>query len=130
MKTAYAAYVTELTDKILETKMPDSYIFKQFLLTIDWIAENETYLIPILMYELKLYRKGGFAPVVNQCVNCHQNKELVAFSISEGGVLCANCRYLDTHTLNRSLRVIKLLLMFFNFGLYNVVSISINNSII
>src|SRR5699024_11854702 len=64
MKTAYAAYVTELTDKILETKMPDSYIFKQFLLTIDWIAENETYLIPILMYELKLYRKGGFAPVV------------------------------------------------------------------
>ncbi len=128
MKTAYAAYVTELTDKILETKMPDSYIFKQFLLTIDWIAENETYLIPILMYELKLYRKGGFAPVVNQCVNCHQNKELVAFSISEGGVLCANCRYLDTHPLNISPRVIKLLHTFLNVGLEQVGSISIKAS--
>lgn len=128
IKTAYTAYVAELTDKLLDTKEPDVYIYNQFMLTIDWIAENTDSMIPILMYELKLYKKGGFAPVVDRCVNCQRDSNLTVFSINEGGMLCSNCRNVDSYALNLSSRVMKLLNLFLQVDLDQVGSISVKQT--
>lgn len=126
-RTAYASYVTELTEKVLEVKQPDSYLYKQFLLTLEWIAKEEDVDIPILMYEMKVFQKGGFAPIVDKCIHC-QNKQmtLTAFSIKEGGLLCHKHVHLDPHPINLPQAIIKMLPILLHVGLERIGNISVS----
>lgn len=106
IKTAYVAYIMELTDKLIEEKHPEPFIYEQFIQTMHWInsfsGAEYSIEIPVMMYELKLYAYGGFAPVVDHCVNCQgKNKQIVAFSIQQGGLLCFKC----AHSNQRALRI-------------------------
>lgn len=125
IKTAYAAYVAELTDKIMEEKEPDLYIFNQFQYTMNYIAENEEAEIPVMMYEMKLYKKGGFAPTINRCVNCGGNEIPMSFSLNEGGLLCSRCRHVDPESLLLPKAIIKLLYVLSEVGLERVNNISV-----
>ncbi|WP_404453045.1 DNA repair protein RecO [Virgibacillus necropolis] len=125
MKTAFTAFVVELTDKLLEAEEPDYYIYEQLAKTIAWIVENDDADIPIMMYELKLYKKGGFAPTVDSCVNCGRKEDLVSFSIAEGGLLCNRCASIDQHAIALPKSVAKLLRIFLEVGLEQVGTITI-----
>src|SRR5690625_6058774 len=98
IKTAYAAYITELSDKLLETKESATYLYTQLSNTLVWLNDKTEYIIPIIMYELKLFVKGGFAPIVDRCINCNNTIELYSFSIKEGGLLCKQCTTIDSHS--------------------------------
>lgn len=124
IKTSYAAYITELTDKLLDSEVPDPFLFEQFHQTMIWISENEDADIPIIMYELKLFEKGGFAPTVNRCTNCGNKNVPFSFSISEGGMLCTKCRHLDERAITLSDSLAKLLHVFLSVGLERIGTIS------
>ena len=125
IKTAYAAYITELTDKLMETKQPDKYLYEQLTNTLIWLNDKSNYIIPIIMYELKLYKKGGFAPVVEHCVICNNPVDLHAFSIKEGGLLCKQCAHKDIHSLAITPNLLKLLPIFLNAGIEQIGTISV-----
>ncbi len=125
VKTAYASYVSELTDKLLDDRRPDYYLFDQFRLTFDWISDHNEYEIPVLMYELKLFKKGGFAPVVDACVQCGKKNSPYAFSIREGGLLCTQCKAFDPEAVMLSDVLVRLLYIFSTVGLERVNSISL-----
>lgn len=125
VKTAYTAYITELTDKLLDDKAADSFIYEQLYATMQWISDKEDYEIPIMMYELKLFAKGGFAPIVSHCINCGSNNGPFAFSISEGGLLCNKCSYLDEIKIVLTDTQVKLLQIFQSIGLEQVGEISV-----
>ncbi len=125
IKTAYAAYLVELTDKLMEERQPDPFIYKQLTLTLNWMNEEEEFMIPLLMYELKLFAKGGFAPVVDQCVNCGRNESLKSFSIQEGGVLCEQCFTRDERAVLLHPKIMKLFQVFLHVGLERIGSISV-----
>ncbi|WP_373892839.1 DNA repair protein RecO [Virgibacillus natechei] len=125
IKTAYTAYIAELTDKLTDFQTPDIYIYDQLYQTMNWIAENEDVDIPVMMYELKLFTKGGFAPTVDRCVNCGNRETISAFSIAEGGLLCNRCRHLDHEAISIPSSVAKLLYVFQRIELERVGSISV-----
>ncbi|MBM7597935.1 DNA repair protein RecO (recombination protein O) [Virgibacillus halotolerans] len=125
IKTAYAAYVTELTDKLMETKSPDVYLFDELYQTMSWIKEHEDADIPLMMYELKLFHKGGFAPTVDQCSNCGSKETPFAFSIAEGGFLCRRCMNLDPQAVMLPNAAAKLLNICSNVALSQVGTISV-----
>ncbi|WP_163970029.1 DNA repair protein RecO [Oceanobacillus halotolerans] len=125
IKTAYAAYIIELTDKLLESREPDGYLYDQLFQTLTWIADNEESEVPMMMYELKMYQKGGFAPTVDHCVNCGKKASSYTFSIAEGGLLCERCQYLDPQSRDVSPVIPKLLQLFLNVGLEQVGNISV-----
>lgn len=125
IKTALTAFVVELTDKLLDDNEPDYYLYDQLTLTLNWISEKEDADIPIMMYELKMYKKGGFAPTVDQCVNCHRREELVHFSISEGGLLCNRCTNIDPHSFSLPKSLVKLIRILLEVGLEQVGTITI-----
>lgn len=125
IKTAYASYMTELIDKLLDQQSPDPYIYEQFHLTMKWLSEKNEIEIPIMMYELKLFRKAGFAPVVDRCVHCHNKSNNYAFSISEGGLLCNYCQQIDKHSTILPQAVAKFFNLFLNVGLERIGTISI-----
>jgi len=126
IKTAYASYITELTDKLMDTKDSDVYIFTQLEQTMSWINEmEEDAMIPVMMYELKLYKKAGFAPFVDGCVNCRSKAPPFSFSVQEGGLLCSKCSSLDVHRIPLSERAAKLLYVFLEIGIERVGSITV-----
>lgn len=125
IKTAYAAYLTELTDKLMDSQSPDIYLFDELYQTMCWIEENEGADIPIMMYELKLFSKGGFAPTVDKCSNCGGKEMPFAFSIAEGGLLCRRCMSMDEQAVILPDATAKLLYIFSNVALERVGTISI-----
>lgn len=125
VKTAYTAYITELTDKLVDEKTPDPFLYDQLFETMSWIAEKEDSEIPIMMYELKLFTKGGFAPILSHCTKCGTKEGPFSFSIPEGGLLCTRCRYLDPTAIVLSNTQVKLLYIFQSVGLEQVGEVSV-----
>ncbi|OZU89940.1 DNA repair protein RecO [Virgibacillus indicus] len=125
IKTAYTAYITELTDKLFDEKAPDPFLYDELYRTMCWISDNEDADIPIMMYELKLFTKGGFAPTVDKCVNCGSRGTPFAFSIKEGGLLCSQCRSMDYDAIALPIAVAKLFNLFATISLDRVGSVSV-----
>lgn len=125
IKTAYAAYIGELSDKLLESKKPVPHLFDQFLQTLDWMKTHDEVTIPIMMYEMKIFEEGGFGPVVHHCVNCGKKEAPFLFSIKEGGLLCRNCHSLDINGIPMSNTLVKLIYTFAKVGLEQVGTISV-----
>lgn len=125
VKTAYTAFITELTDKLMDSQSPDSYLFDQLYQTMRWIEDNEDADVPIMMYELKLFSKGGFAITADQCANCGNKEAPYAFSIAEGGLLCRRCMNMDERAVALPNSIAKLLHIISNVGLERIGTISI-----
>lgn len=111
-RTSYTAYIIELTDKIIEERKPAPFLFDELIQTVYWINDQEDYHIPLMMYEMKLFEYGGFAPVVDRCVNCHQKYPFIGFSVQEGGALCERCASLDPYATPLPPSLWKMLLIF------------------
>lgn len=127
-KTAYASYIIELTDKIIERSEADAFLYDQLNYTLNWIDEKDEFLIPVIMYELKLYKKGGFAPITSHCVNCGNTNYPFAFSIQEGGLLCVQCKQLDHRSVLLENAVSRLLPILENVGLERIGNISVKDT--
>lgn len=87
-----AAFVLELTEKIISQELPQPGIFN---LLIEFLKELEIRkkenLTLVLAYEIKLIRMLGTFPHLKCCVECGSNDELKHFSINQGGVVCSKC---------------------------------------
>ncbi|WP_010531022.1 DNA repair protein RecO [Lentibacillus jeotgali] len=125
IKTAYGSYIVELTDKLTDSHLPNHYLFDQLYQTLNWIAEYEDADIPIMMYELKLFNTGGFAPIVDKCVNCGNGSGPFAFSIGEGGLLCTACQHLDHNAVPLPNNLARLLHIFSEVALERIGNISV-----
>ncbi|MFB1050784.1 DNA repair protein RecO [Paraliobacillus sp. JSM ZJ581] len=127
VKTAYTSYLAELTEKTLDQQVVESYLYEQFFFSLQAIEANKDSDIIMMMYELKLFKKAGFAPVLSQCVHCERKESTYAFSIQEGGFLCSKCKYLDNHAVSLSEKLTKLLQIFSQVDLQQVGNISVKN---
>ncbi|MEN2465009.1 DNA repair protein RecO [Ornithinibacillus sp. FSL M8-0202] len=125
IKTAYAAYLMELTDKLLDEHVPNLEIYTQLTETLEWISNHHDVDIPLMMYEMKLYRVGGFAPTVDCCAHCGEKNPPFTFSMIEGGLLCSKCRHFDPESVPLSNSVVKLLYIFSSVGLERVGNVSV-----
>ncbi|MDQ0351052.1 DNA repair protein RecO (recombination protein O) [Alkalibacillus filiformis] len=126
-KTAYATYMGELTTKILTERERNRPLFRELLESFERMEEDVPELAISLMYELKLYHVGGFAPVVNQCVNGHVNDPIAGFSVSEGGVVCEQCRHRATDVFVLSPNVYHVLRLMSNKSLTKIKDVSIKD---
>jgi len=127
VKTAYATYIVEFTDKIVQEKERELFLYEELLHTLQWINDHEEYMVPIFMYELKLLQKAGIAPVVSFCVNCQTKQFPFVFSVREGGLLCDRCRHLDEHAFVIEDNLVKVLSLLLNVSIKRVGNISVKD---
>lgn len=125
IKTAYTAYIIELTDKILEARNPEPLLYDQLQKTLQHIDQGEQYTIPVIMYELKMYQAGGFAPVLDYCVHCTRQQPPYTFSVQEGGFLCPHCSGIDIYTMTIPHAFSKILPILLHAGLEKIGNISV-----
>src|SRR5699024_6672010 len=85
--------------------------------------------IPIMMYELKLYDMGGFAPIVDRRSASGARAGSFLFSIRAGGLLCTQCCSLDRDAVSLPDPLVWMLYIFTATGLERVGSINIKEQI-
>jgi DNA repair protein RecO (recombination protein O) len=98
-KTAYASYLSELTDEITELQDKNEELFQLLFLVLKLLDESreEEAERLIRIFEVKLLVLAGLIPVLDTCTGCGKGiSHSARFSLSLGGVVCPNCFSLDS----------------------------------
>ncbi|WP_089738871.1 DNA repair protein RecO [Gracilibacillus ureilyticus] len=123
--TAYASFIAELTDKVLDPKKYNPIYYTQLLQTLKWLEQDKDPEILSMIYEWKMFQAAGIAPVIDHCVNCGRKENLSHFSIQEGGVLCSSCQQKDAYAFFLNENLYKLLKIFSWVELERIGNISV-----
>lgn len=116
-KTAYAAYLMELTDRMLGENERNAPLFVQLKASLDAIDEDKDPQIVTNIYELKMLSIAGYMPVLGECVSCGSKEGTMTVSISLGGTVCARCRHTDPGSIAVSETALKLLRLFLHMDI-------------
>lgn len=123
--TAYSSYIVELTDKSVEDKKPNPYLFELLYQTLNYLNEGYDQDVLMNIYEMKMLSVLGLNPTLNQCSVCGSTDGHFSFSIREGGLLCHRCTGQDPYHLPLSPGAVRLLRLFYYFDLSRLGNISV-----
>ena len=84
--------------KKLEGNYPHERIFKFFIECLNLLEKSKEPRYVLSVFLIKMLYIFGVKPIFNECVICG-GKEIVNFSIKEGGTLCTNCATQNTEAL-------------------------------
>jgi DNA repair protein RecO (recombination protein O) len=96
MKSAYASYVAEMVDRMLEDGDGSAVLYDQLDAALKAIEEGKDAQIVTHIFELHMLKIAGYAPVLEECASCRSAAGPFAFSAQLGGILCPRCLYKDT----------------------------------
>ena len=98
-KIAYASYLAELVDKVLEDGQVQPDIFTLLLQAFHVLDAGIDPRRTARAFEIRLLMLLGLQPELSRCVHCGQSLERsgnrVGISPSQGGILCPDCRPMD-----------------------------------
>jgi len=94
-KIAYASYLAELVDKVLDDRQVQPDVFTLLLQAFYVLDAGMDPRHTARAFEIRLLMLLGLQPELSQCVQCGQSLERtvqrVTVSPRQGGVLCPNC---------------------------------------
>lgn len=125
-KTAYAAYIVELVDKLTEPKEPNPFLFQQLLSSFEQINAGKDEEIIARIFEMKVFQNSGYRPRLHSCTICGEDDNLNAFSIKRGGLICN--KHNDEQAILLENGTIKLLKLFENIDIKRLGNIEVKNS--
>lgn len=104
-------YACELLDKFTEPHADNFALYRLLLDTLRLIGAGTDIDTPVRFYEMSLLKEMGYAPELDACVSCRRRLEPVVnyWSVSGGGVACADCRLSEAATRPISPNAIKML---------------------
>ncbi len=81
----------EVVDQLAQERHANAALYDMLVGALRALdAEDTALLVPAFC--LKALALEGSAPVLDECVSCGAPQDLVAFDLTEGGVLCRSCR--------------------------------------
>jgi DNA repair protein RecO (recombination protein O) len=125
VKTAYAAYLTELLDRYTSEEEMKLDLFGWLKQSLEYINHGIDPEVITFLFELKIMKTAGIVPELSRCVSCHSAEGNFSFSIREGGFLCERCAYKDPYRMNISKGAARLLNMFYHLDLARLGNVSL-----
>ena len=125
--TAYASYIVDLTDKSIDDRKPNPFLFELVYQTLNLINEGYDAEIIVNIFEMKMLNTLGLYPVLNQCSICGHTEGHFSFSIREGGLICHRCLEKDPYHLKISPSAVKLLRLFYYLDLARLGNVSVKS---
>ncbi|RED65727.1 DNA repair protein RecO [Cohnella lupini] len=125
---AYAAYASELTDRAINDDEAAAHLFHQLKACQSALAGGKDPQIVIRAYEMKVVNASGYAPMLDECVNCGRQDGPFRFSAAAGGALCLSCKHKDPTALELEETVWKLLRVFSALDLRRLGNIAVRDS--
>jgi DNA repair protein RecO (recombination protein O) len=125
---AYASYAAELTDRAINDEEAAAYLFHQLKACQIALAGGKDPQVVLRVYEMKVTSSAGYAPVLDECVNCGRQEGPFRFSCSAGGALCLPCTHRDPAALELEETVWKLLRAFSGLDMRRLGNITVRDS--
>jgi len=95
-KLQCAAQITKIINDVTYENQNTYKILQLLLNTIYLISETDKNLVFLSsVFKLRLMCLLGFAPQINECVNCKAKESLKYFSMQNSGFKCSNCGRVD-----------------------------------
>lgn len=88
---AKASAMLEAVEQVAMDGEPQPRVYQMLVGGLRTLADHDSPLV-LAGFFLKLLAHEGSGPTVDVCVSCGAEEDLVAYSDSEGGVLCRGCR--------------------------------------
>lgn len=111
-RTAYAAYIAELLDKLTDEKESNPHLFELLAQSLHFMDEGTDAEVVSFIFETKMLAVAGIRPELNGCAHCGTKDGPFVFSVKEGGLLCLPCKPYDPHHFQLSEASAKLLRLF------------------
>jgi DNA repair protein RecO (recombination protein O) len=112
MKSAYASYLVEMVDRMLEDGEGGAALYDQLAAALAAIEDNKDAQVVAHIFEMQMLMLSGYTPVLDECVSCASRTGPFAFSAQLGGVLCPLCLHKDARGIPLTEGVWKLLRLF------------------
>jgi len=125
---AYAAYAAELTDRAINDDEAAAYLFHQLKACQTALAQGKDPEVVLRVYEMKVVGAAGYAPVLDECVNCGRRDAAFRFSSNAGGALCGSCRHRDPAAVDLDPAVWKLLRLFAAMDMRRLGNVTVRDS--
>lgn len=124
-KTAYAAYFTELFDKIVDENDRSPVLFPLLLHSLQYLDQGKDVEILARLFEMKMLMLGGYRPQVDQCLSCKKEEGYYFFSVAEGGLLCEDCYAKDSQAIPMQPATLKIIRLLYHMDLIRLGNISV-----
>lgn len=118
--TAYASFIMELVDKLIEDEGPKPHIFTILQEALEAISEEYDPEAISLFVEWKMLPIAGIYPVLHQCANCGATDGEFAFSFAQIGFLCHRCFSVDPYLIRLTPAQVKLIRTFYTVPISQV----------
>ncbi|MDQ0339646.1 DNA repair protein RecO (recombination protein O) [Caldalkalibacillus uzonensis] len=125
VKTAYAAYMAELVDKLIDEEEVPPALFPLLTTVFQHLNEGKDPEILARLFELKILVMAGYKPEVDRCVVCHGTEGSFSFSVQEGGYLCQRCQHADPQALHLQTNTLKLMRFLYHFDPFRLGRINV-----
>jgi len=113
MATAYASYIMELVERVVEEGKAEPYAFDVLLHALQAIEEGYDPEAITLFVEWKMLPYTGVQPILHACSTCGSVDGEFAFSFAQGGFLCHRCYQHDPYIIRLTPTQLKLIRMFY-----------------
>ncbi len=101
-KYMLASYALEYTERLLPENQPQEELFEMLVSFLRLLekrrAKPESL---VLVYQWKALGVCGYMPYLDSCVRCGKQDADGAFSVADGGLICADCK--NSGQINKSL---------------------------
>jgi DNA repair protein RecO (recombination protein O) len=86
-----ATVILEAVDQVAQEREPSSILYRMLVGALRSLDEHDSPLL-VASFSWKLLAAEGVAPIIDACARCGEGTPLVAFDLTQGGVLCRACR--------------------------------------
>lgn len=83
-------FISELTN-LFVLKEECHNIFPFLIKTLELLELNIDSKMLSLLYFAKILKYSGYSIEVNCCQKCHKTRDIIAFSVNDGGFICREC---------------------------------------
>lgn len=128
--TSYASIIVELTDKAVEEKKNNPYLFELVLQLLQHMNEGADAEVLAYLFMTKMVPVLGYHPFYDHCISCHcsaNDNLFVAFSVKEGGFLCQRCKSKDSFAFQVTEKTVKLMRLFYHFDVNRLGKIEVSD---
>lgn len=93
-RAGHAYYVAELLDRLTEEHSENHALYQLLVATLDRVARARRPDQAVRLFEMRALELLGFRPELRRCVVCRGplEAEQLAFSPSDGGLICRSCQ--------------------------------------
>lgn len=126
--SAYAAYMAELTNRLLQDGEHVPGLFEQLLAAFQAMEEGKDAAVITHVYEMNMLAIAGFMPQLQLCVLCGTSDELTALSAEHGGTVCRTCRAKVPQAMEAAPAVLKLLRIFQQLDLRRLGNVQVSEA--